>query len=107
MSMDAASTLCERLLWRFLESSAPTTREDEYLTVKKLCVAYLPYAAGGKGSVGEQARVSLLCEALLRRCKSAGMLDNLSTPNTPNIEGVLSSETGSQPPPTNKRSTTR
>ena len=75
-NVDAASTLAEMVLMRILEDKAPTERNDPYLTVSKMCRCYLPFAAGGKGSATEQAKVGLVCEALLRRCKAAGMLDN-------------------------------
>jgi hypothetical protein len=77
MSLDAGTTLAEMLLQRLLESAAPSEREDNFLTLAKLCECYAPYAAGGTGKTVDQAKVGLLIEALVRRCKAAGMLEGL------------------------------
>ena len=88
LSMDAASTLGEMVLMRILESEAPAVRDESYLTVRKLCEYYLPWA--GKMGVVEQAKVGLCCEGLLRRCKAAGMLEGL---NEEGVEGGVGAET--------------
>ena len=72
-SLDAHTTLCEVILQRSLESAAPAIRSEKFLTKDKLTSQYLPYAASG-ASVVEQAKVSLLLEALLRRSSSTEML---------------------------------
>jgi hypothetical protein len=66
-------TLCELLLQRMLESAAPGTREDRYLTQRKLEDFYLPYAAS-KSTYVDNAKVSLLLESMLRYFSVAGSL---------------------------------
>ena len=92
--MDAASTLGEMVLMRILESDAPSQRDESYLTIGKLCKCYLPFAAGGRGTIGDQARVGIVCEALLRRCKMAGMLDNLLDYTSTNSDDDAGEEVG-------------
>ncbi len=59
------SLLCESLLQRILENSAPAIRSNVLLSQAKLEEEYLPFAAG-KNSADANARVSLLLEALTR-----------------------------------------
>jgi hypothetical protein len=85
LSDDAASTLSEMMLQRMLESSAPSESDEDYLTLGKFIRCYAPFAAGGKGDVEAQARVSIVLEGMLRRCARAGMLraliDNEENPD--------------------------
>ncbi|KGO64201.1 hypothetical protein PITC_086970 [Penicillium italicum] len=60
---EAHSTLCELLLYVLRESSAPSS-DNNYLTQAKLEKCFLPYAAATP-SVGNNAKVSLLLEALM------------------------------------------
>ncbi|CAP97615.1 hypothetical protein E8E15_010160 [Penicillium rubens] len=60
---EAHSTLCELLLFVLRESSAPSS-DDNYLTQAKLEKCFLPYAAATP-SVGNNAKVSILLEALM------------------------------------------
>lgn len=57
------TTLCELLLYVMRESSAPSSNND-YLTQVKLEKCFLPYAAATP-SVGNNAKVSILLEALM------------------------------------------
>jgi hypothetical protein len=66
-------TLCELLLQRMLESAAPNTREDTFLTQRKMEEFYLPYAANKTTHV-DNAKVSLLLESMLRHFSMAGSL---------------------------------
>jgi hypothetical protein len=66
-------TLCELLLQLMLESAAPSTREDRYLTQRKMQDFYLPYAAN-KSTHVDNAKVSLLLESMLRYFYMAGSL---------------------------------
>lgn len=63
--------LCESLLQRLLENSAPAIRSNVLLSQSKLEEEYLPYAAG-RNSVDANARVSLLLEALTRNLGHLG-----------------------------------
>jgi hypothetical protein len=65
--------LCELLLQRMLESAAPNTREDRFLTQRKMEEFYLPYAAN-KSTHVDNAKVSLLLESMLRYFSKAGSL---------------------------------
>jgi hypothetical protein len=66
-------TLCELLLQRMLEPAAPNTREDRFLTQRKMEKFYLPYAAN-KSTKVDNAKVSLLLESMLRYFFMAGSL---------------------------------
>ncbi|KIW20872.1 hypothetical protein PV08_01450 [Exophiala spinifera] len=68
-----AALLCESLLQRTLENSAPSIRSDVLLSQKKLTEEYLPFAAG-KNSIDANARVSVLLEALTRSLAQLGEL---------------------------------
>ncbi|KGO49920.1 hypothetical protein PEX1_019330 [Penicillium expansum] len=69
---EAHSTLCELLLFVLRESSAPSS-DDNYLTQAKLEKCFLPYAAATP-SVGNNAKVSLLLEALMTLLYKSKML---------------------------------
>lgn len=71
---------------RMLESKAPVTTDESYLTVGKLVRCYAPWAAGGRGSVVDQAKAALAVEALVRRCRAVGMLSEED--NNGNGDGV-------------------
>ncbi|KAL6243944.1 hypothetical protein RBB50_009378 [Rhinocladiella similis] len=84
--------LCESLLQRILENSAPSIRSDVLLSQKKLTEEYLPFAAG-KNSVDANARVSVLLEALTRSLAQLGELrrgDDLTTAVHRGIERRMS-----------------
>ncbi|KAJ6189626.1 hypothetical protein N7519_004534 [Penicillium mononematosum] len=68
----AHSTLCELLLFVLRESSAPSS-DDNYLTQAKLEKCFLPYAAATP-SVGNNAKVSILLEALMTLLHKSKML---------------------------------
>jgi hypothetical protein len=72
---DAATltSLCESLLQRTLEHSAPSRRSMVLLSQSKLEEEYLPFAAS-KNSVDANARVSILLESLTRTLASVGAL---------------------------------
>ena len=72
-SANAHTALCEYLLQHMLEPAAPTVREEAMLTQTKLEKTYLPFAAN-KTDVAENAKVSILLEALLRYLAMAGHL---------------------------------
>jgi hypothetical protein len=72
-SGNAHVTLCELLLQRMLESTAPNTRDERYLTQRKMEKFYLPYAANKMTRV-DNAKVSLLLESMLRYVSLAGSL---------------------------------
>ncbi|OAP57151.1 hypothetical protein AYL99_07888 [Fonsecaea erecta] len=65
--------LCEALLQRLLESSAPSIRSHVLLSKSKLEQEYLPFAAA-KDSVDANARVSVLLESLTRCLAQIGNL---------------------------------
>lgn len=67
------TTLCESLLQRLLENSAPSIRSNVLLSQQKLEDEYLLFAAS-KNSIDANARVSLLLESLTRSLASAGVL---------------------------------
>ncbi|KAJ5203282.1 hypothetical protein N7449_005361 [Penicillium cf. viridicatum] len=69
---EADSTLCELLLFVLRESSAPSS-DDNYLTQAKLEKCFLPYAAATP-TVGNNAKVSLLLEALMTLLHKSKML---------------------------------
>ncbi|KAG0159807.1 putative glycosyl transferase family 2 [Penicillium digitatum] len=69
---EAYSTICELLLFVLRESSAPSS-DDNYLTQAKLEKCFLPYSAGTP-SVGNNAKVSLLLEALMTLLYKSKML---------------------------------
>ncbi|KAJ5477898.1 hypothetical protein N7530_003407 [Penicillium desertorum] len=69
---EAHSTLCELLLFVLRESSAPSS-DDNYLTQAKLEKCFLPYAAATP-SVGNNAKVSILLEALMTLLHKSKML---------------------------------
>lgn len=69
-SAAALTTLCETLLRRLLESSAPDSDED-YLSQEKLVTCYLPYAARTTSPV-DNAKVSILLESLMRLLQADG-----------------------------------
>ncbi|KAJ5574750.1 hypothetical protein N7450_008649, partial [Penicillium hetheringtonii] len=66
------TTLCELLLFNMLESAAPQT-EQEYLDQDKLEQCFLPFAAAN-ASVVDNAKVSILLEALIVLLAGNGML---------------------------------
>ena len=72
-SENAHLTLCELLLQRMLESAAPRTRDERYLTQSKMEKFYLPYAAN-KATHVDNAKVSLLLESMLRYFSMSGSL---------------------------------
>ncbi|KIV77647.1 hypothetical protein PV11_09434 [Exophiala sideris] len=65
--------LCESLLQRILENSAPAIRSNVLLSQSKLEEEYLPFAAS-RNSIDANARVSLLLEALTRSLAQLGVL---------------------------------
>ncbi|KAI1612070.1 hypothetical protein EDD37DRAFT_456565 [Exophiala viscosa] len=65
--------LCESLLQRILENSAPAIRSNVLLSQSKLQEEYLPFAAG-RNSIDANARVSLLLEALTRSLAQLNVL---------------------------------
>ncbi|KAJ5374728.1 hypothetical protein N7517_006734 [Penicillium concentricum] len=69
---EAHSTLCELLLFVFRESSAPAS-DNNYLTQAKLEKCFLPYGAATP-NVGNNAKVSLLLEALMTLLHKNNML---------------------------------
>ncbi|KAJ5169715.1 uncharacterized protein N7500_002498 [Penicillium coprophilum] len=69
---EAHSTLCELLLFVFRESSAPSS-DNNYLTQAKLEECFLPYAAA-TSNVGNNAKVSILLEALMTLLHKNNML---------------------------------
>jgi hypothetical protein len=69
---EAHSTLCELLLYVMRESSAPSSN-DHYLTQAKLEKCFLPYAAATP-SVGNNAKISILLEALMTLLHKSKML---------------------------------
>ncbi|KXG53095.1 uncharacterized protein PGRI_001450 [Penicillium griseofulvum] len=69
---EAHSTLCELLLFVFRESSAPSS-DNNYLTQAKLEECFLPYAAA-TASVENNAKVSILLEALMTLLHKSNML---------------------------------
>lgn len=71
-SAAARPTLCELLLYRLLESDAPSSSEP-YLTQDKLEECFLPYAANAANAV-DNTKVSILLETLLRSMATNGML---------------------------------
>jgi hypothetical protein len=71
-SPNAQTTLCESLLFPMLESAAPDT-DEEYLNQEKLEKCFLPYAAN-TSSVVDNAKVSILLEALLCLLAESDML---------------------------------
>ena len=72
-SAAALATLCETLLRRLLEGSAPDSDED-YLSQEKLVTCYLPYAARTSNPV-DNAKVSILLESLMRLLHADGLLE--------------------------------
>ncbi|KAK5306179.1 hypothetical protein LTR99_001869 [Exophiala xenobiotica] len=70
--------LCESLLQRILENSAPAIRSNVLLSQAKLEEEYLPFAAG-KNSIDANARVSVLLEALTRCLAQLGVLKRTDT----------------------------
>ncbi|EXJ74603.1 uncharacterized protein A1O5_02900 [Cladophialophora psammophila CBS 110553] len=66
--------LCEALLQRMLETSAPSARSRVLLSQEKLEQEYLPFAAS-KNSVDANARVSILLESLARCLAQVGELE--------------------------------
>ncbi|KAJ5823482.1 hypothetical protein N7447_005822 [Penicillium robsamsonii] len=69
---EAHSTLCELLLFVFRESSAPAS-DNNYLTQAKLEKCFLPYGAATP-NVGNNAKISLLLEALMTLLHKNNML---------------------------------
>ncbi|KIX01262.1 uncharacterized protein Z518_08987 [Rhinocladiella mackenziei CBS 650.93] len=69
------TTLCESILQRILENSAPSIRSHVHLSQTKLEEEYLPFAAG-RNSVDANARVSLLLETLTRCMVRLGALES-------------------------------
>ncbi|KIW64863.1 hypothetical protein PV04_07168 [Phialophora macrospora] len=67
------TSLCEAILQRTLEHSAPSRRSMVLLSQIKLEEEYLPFAAS-KNSVDANARVSILLESLTRTLASVGAL---------------------------------
>ncbi|KIX92832.1 uncharacterized protein Z520_11495 [Fonsecaea multimorphosa CBS 102226] len=70
----SSTWLCEALLQRLLETSAPSIRSHVLLSGKKLEQEYLPFAAS-KNSVDANARVSILLESLTRCLARTGHLN--------------------------------
>lgn len=69
----AHSTLCEFLLYRLRESSAPDSKE-EYLSQAKLEECFLPYAAATP-SLSDNAKMSITLEALLILLADSDMIE--------------------------------
>lgn len=67
------TNLCEAILQRLLEHSAPSRHSLEMLSQAKLEQEYLPFAAS-KSSTDANARVSILLESLTRSLGRAGVL---------------------------------
>ena len=67
------TNLCEAILQRTLEQSAPSSRSLVLLSQAKLEEEYLPFAAS-KNSIDANARVSILLESLTRTLASVGVL---------------------------------
>lgn len=72
MSEAAQTTICETLLFRLLEPSAPEP-EEIYVDQKKLVECFLPYAANTYNII-DNAKVSLLLESLMRLLHVDGKL---------------------------------
>ena len=68
------SSLCEQLLSRLIDISAPIS-DEPYLTQRKLQECFLPYPANTTSAV-DNARVSILLESLLVLLSREGMLRN-------------------------------
>jgi hypothetical protein len=73
LSIDEATTLIERILQRKLEGDVADS-DERYLTVGKWVECYTPFAAGKKGDVLEQAKVSMAVEALGRWCVKGAIM---------------------------------
>ncbi|KAJ9615002.1 hypothetical protein H2200_001076 [Cladophialophora chaetospira] len=67
------TNLCEAVLQRTLEQSAPSRRSMVLLSQEKLEEEYLPFAAS-KNSIDANARVSILLESLTCTLASVGVL---------------------------------
>ena len=65
-------TMCEAILQRTLESSAPRNVASP-MSAEKMVSCYLPFAASG-GDVDAQARVALVVEAMVRILLKEGMI---------------------------------
>ncbi|KAL4817535.1 hypothetical protein BDW67DRAFT_159795 [Aspergillus spinulosporus] len=72
-SAAAHSTLCEFLLYRLRESSAPDSKE-EYLSQAKLEECFLPFAAATP-SLSDNAKMSITLEALLILLADSDMIE--------------------------------
>ncbi|KAL1966711.1 hypothetical protein VTN77DRAFT_3908 [Rasamsonia byssochlamydoides] len=83
----AQSSLCEILLFRMLENSAPES-DEAYLSQKKLEECFLPYAAN-TASVVDNAKVSILLESLIRLLADDNMLRNTPELRQTVMEGIL------------------
>lgn len=68
------TNLCEAILQRTLEQSAPSRRSMVLLSQSKLEEEYLSFAAS-KNSIDANARVSVLLESLTRTLASVGVLE--------------------------------
>jgi len=69
----ALTNLCEAILQRTLEVSAPSRKSDVLLSQRKLEEEYLSFAAS-KNSIDANARISLLLESLTRSLANVGGL---------------------------------
>ncbi|KAK2741169.1 hypothetical protein FQN55_008432 [Onygenales sp. PD_40] len=90
----ARSSLSEMLLFRLLESAAPSSSES-FLNQAKLENCFLPYAASTNSAV-DNARVSLLLETLLRLLHSNGLLTVQPSLKQALEKGIMSRATKSQ-----------
>ena len=68
------TNLCEAILQRTLEHSAPSRKSHMLLSQKKLEEEYLQFAAS-KNSIDANARVSMLLEGLMRSLTSVNLLE--------------------------------
>ena len=87
-SAEAQTTLCECLLFRLRESSAPET-DEEYLSQTKLEECFLPYAASS-ASVADNVRMSIALETLLCLLAESDMLRLTQDLRDAAQDGILS-----------------
>lgn len=86
-SAAAQTTLCEFLLFRLRESTAPET-EDEYLSQTKLEQCFLPYAAS-TASVVDNTKMALALEALVMLLAESEMLKVTPELRTAVEDGIM------------------
>ncbi|ODM22797.1 hypothetical protein SI65_00386 [Aspergillus cristatus] len=86
-SAAAQTTLCEFLLFRLRESTAPET-EEEYLSQTKLEQCFLPYAAS-TASVVDNTKMALALEALVMLLAESEMLKVTPELRTAVEDGIM------------------